>query len=231
ETAARFARDGVLCVESLLPADRLAWLREAFAAPLEHGDGRRAGVRGLLESMCPQADAVRALAVSPEVHGFAAALIGPDAVAVRGTLFDKSPEANWGVPWHRDERLELAGRVESSFWQEWKRSEGRWTARPPQEFLLKMVAVRVHLDDCGPGAGPLRVRLGSHRTERDDAGRAVACVTPAGGAVAMCPAALHASGWAEFPQPGGRRRVIHLEYGPPDLPYGGRWRHQLRPDD
>ncbi|MFH5806896.1 phytanoyl-CoA dioxygenase family protein, partial [Alienimonas sp. DA493] len=244
--AEAFARDGAWCVPDLLPAEPLAALRAAFAAPLDHEDGRRAGVRGLLDPRrFPQAAAVRALAVRPEVWGLAAELIGPDAVAVRATLFDKSPGANWGVMWHRDERVELADRVASPPWTAWKRADGRWTARPPHEFLLKMVALRVHLDDCGPDAGPLRVRPGSHRlaapAAAGDAGEAVgganvgggaerACVVPAGGAVAMCPATLHASGWARFSGAGTkRRRVIHLEYAPPVPPGGARWPHALRP--
>ncbi|WP_171185412.1 phytanoyl-CoA dioxygenase family protein [Alienimonas chondri] len=235
--AETFARDGVLCVDRLLPTAALEPVRTAFADPIDQQDGRRAGVRGLLDpERCTRAAAVRALAGREEVWGLAAALIGPDAVAVRATLFDKSPDANWGVPWHRDERLEVADRVPSSLWTDWKRADGRWTARPPREFLLKMVAIRVQLDDGGGDAGPLRVRPGSHRSleadhaGEDHAGEERTCIIPAGGAVAMCPAALHASGWAEFSANGAsRRRVIHIEYGPSRLPGDARWRYALRP--
>ncbi len=148
---------------------------------------------------------------------------------MRATLFDKSAEANWGVPWHRDERVELAGPVDDPPWEDWKRADGRWTARPPRDFLLKMVAVRVHLDDCGPDAGPLRVLPGSHR---GPGGLERRCDVPAGGAVAMCPAILHASGWADFSETtNARRRVIHFEYAPSNPPGGARWPHALRPAD
>ena len=142
---------------------------------------------------------------------------------MRATLFDKSAAANWAVPWHRDERLALAEPVDSPEWTDWKRADGVWTARPPWGFLLKTLAVRVHLDDCGPANGPLRVRPGSHRGPGGDP---VSPPVAAGGAVVMSPAVLHASGKATEP---GRRRVIHIEYGPPDPPGGARWRHALRP--
>ncbi len=220
--AAAFARDGALVVPDLLPSAALEALRDAFAEPVGPDPHRRGGLRGLFDWSPP----TRALAVRPEVWGLAAGLIGPEAVAVRATLFDKSPDANWAVPWHRDERVELTEPVDSPEWRAWKRLGDRWTAFAPRDFLLKMVAVRVRLDDCGPRGGALRVLAGSHRGE---AGDEILCDGPAGGAVALCPPALHASGRADFDEAATpRRRVIHLEYAPPTPPGGARWPHALR---
>jgi ectoine hydroxylase-related dioxygenase (phytanoyl-CoA dioxygenase family) len=88
-----------------------------------------------------------------------------------------------------------------------------------------MVTVRLHLDDCGPDNGPLRVIPGSHTALlRDDAlaarvaaGPEVACTAPAGGAVVMRPMILHASSPARSP---AHRRVVHIEYAP-DQPLDG----------
>lgn len=38
-----------------------------------------------------------------------------------------------------------------------------WQVQPPSEVLENMIAVRVHLDDCGMDHCPLRVIPGSHR--------------------------------------------------------------------
>lgn len=223
----RFRRDGVLVVPGLLPTAATAGLRDLFRDP---GPAARGGVRHLFDRFSE----VKTVAASPAVWGLAMELIGDGSagggpVAVRATLFDKTAAANWTVPWHRDERFAFAGPVESPDLTAWKRADGVWTAKPTRAFLLRTVAVRLHLDDCGPGNGPLRVELGSHRTAGADPGAGMMeCVVAAGGAVAMCPAVRHASGKATAP---GRRRVIHIEYAPAAAPGGAAWRHALRPAD
>ena len=37
----------------------------------------------------------------------------------------------------------------------WGQKAGVWQVQPPPEILAAMVAVRIHLDDCGPENGPL----------------------------------------------------------------------------
>ena len=92
-----------------------------------------------------------------------------------------------------------------------------------------MLTVRVHLDDCGAGQGPLRVLPGSHDGGRLDADStrgwldredAVSCLVPQGGVVMIRPLLLHASSAATEP---ARRRVIHLEYAVDALPGGVEW--------
>ena len=102
---------------------------------------------------------------------------------------------------------------------------------PRPDYLERMVTLRLHLDDCGPQSGPMRVLPGSHTNGKLD-DRAAAtwsaragelafdCVVPAGGVVVMRPLLLHASasGTTE-----GHRRVIHLEYAAESLPDGLEW--------
>jgi len=101
--------------------------------------------------------------------------------------------------------------------------------QPPAPVLESLVAVRAHLDDSGPDSGPLRVVPGSHRHGRlsADAARAmredrgeVACIAARGEAIAMRPLLLHSSSKARARS---RRRVLHILFGPPDLPCGLRW--------
>jgi ectoine hydroxylase-related dioxygenase (phytanoyl-CoA dioxygenase family) len=92
-----------------------------------------------------------------------------------------------------------------------------------------MLAVRVHLDDCGPENGALRVLPGSHREGRlsdadVDRWRAevpeLLCAARAGDALLMRPLLLHASSAAVSP---AHRRVLHFEFGAGNLPAGLEW--------
>jgi ectoine hydroxylase-related dioxygenase (phytanoyl-CoA dioxygenase family) len=97
-----------------------------------------------------------------------------------------------------------------------------------------MLALRVHLDDCGPDNGPLRVIPGSHASgwvdEHVDAWRQrvpeFTCQVRLGGVLAMRPLLLHASGAAANPS---HRRVIHIEFAHQDLPGGLEWNQRIGP--
>ena len=104
--------------------------------------------------------------------------------------------------------------------------------QPPISVLERMVAVRVHLDDCGADNGPVRVLPGSHRAGRLRAAEIagwrqriaeVSCIVPRGGLLVMRPLLLHASSPARRP---GHRRVIHIEYAATNLHSGLEWFEQ-----
>jgi ectoine hydroxylase-related dioxygenase (phytanoyl-CoA dioxygenase family) len=127
-----------------------------------------------------------------------------DMVPVKVTLFDKTTASNWHVQWHQDRVIKTASsRLE-----------------PPAEVLRQMLAVRVHLDDCGPDNGPLSVIPGSHRLGKlhDEeiahvvaAGPIVELHVPRGALILMRPLLLHASSSAHTPS---HRRVLHIELAP-----------------
>lgn len=100
---------------------------------------------------------------------------------------------------------------------------------PPPAVLDGMVALRVHLDDCGESSGPLRVPPGSHGAGRLDAAAIarrrrdvaeVVCAVPRGGVLAFRPLLPHASSAATRPH---HRRVVHLEFAVAELPGGLAW--------
>ncbi|HSZ56358.1 MAG TPA: phytanoyl-CoA dioxygenase family protein [Tepidisphaeraceae bacterium] len=99
--------------------------------------------------------------------------------------------------------------------------------------LAVMLTVRLHLDDCGPDNGPLKVIAGSHRSrilsqQRIEQQLATApardCCVERGGVVLMRPLLLHASSSATQ---SGHRRVVHLEYAASSLPQGLEWAEQV----
>ncbi len=161
--------------------------------------------------------------------GLVRGVLGPGAFAVRGLLFDKTPTANWGVPWHQDLTIAIKRRVEAPGFGPWTVKGGVPHVRPPVEVLERMVTIRLHLDDVDSENGPLLVVPGSHRQGRLnvassqewlDKNCAQACLVSRGGVLMMRPLLLHASS----PSNGSaHRRVVHLEYATGPLPFGLEW--------
>ena len=171
-----------------------------------------------------------ALARQLLTHPAIVAIAGPDAVAVQCTLFDKSPARNWLVAWHQDLSLPMAQRVEAPGWHGWSIKHGVHFAQPPATDLARVLAVRLHLDDCGPNDGALRVSPATHTlgvltgdalTAARQHHGAHLCTALAGDALLLRPLLLHASSKSSS---GRQRRVLHLVLAPRDLPPGLQWR-------
>ena len=213
--------DGYVVVERLFSAGILDNLKAVFAntdtARSERG-GEMFGARNILA--IPEVQAIAQSSRLPHVDGMR---------AVRGIFFDKTPAANWPVAWHQDLTLALAARHDTEGWTNWTVKRGVVHAQAPPEVLARMATVRLHLDDCPEDNGPLRVLPRSHangilgrdeiaaRTKSDE--RTI--TAKAGDALFMRPLLLHASSPAKRP---AHRRVLHLEFAPPDLlPDGLDW--------
>ena len=214
---------GWLVTDPVVPRDVL----DALIAELEPGaltGAGRGGVRNLLD-----AATVQALARSGAVRAVAEAALGSGCGAVRGLLFDKTPVANWKVAWHQDLAIAVRARRDAPGYGPWSEKAGVPHVHAPAALLERMVAIRVHLDDCGPDNGPLRVLPGSHRAGRLGAGdiaawkarvEPVTCVAARGGLLALRPLVLHASSPARSP---AHRRVVHLEFAAAPLGDGLQW--------
>ena len=200
----------------------------ALAADLEPLSGA-GNARNLLD--LPPA---LALARHPALRRLAESVLGPGCAAVRGLLFDKTPQSNWKVPWHQDLTVALRGQSEADGFGPWSVKGGVVHAHAPVAVLESMLAVRIHLDDCGPDNGPVRLLSGTHalgklsgaKIDRLAAARpAELGVAGAGAVLAFRPLILHASSAATSP---GRRRVVHLEFVRGGvLPAGLAWRWEV----
>jgi len=214
-----FDQAGFAVIADVLAEEACA--RIARLVPSSDGPGSR----HLLEQpWC--ADIARAIRRHPRV----AALIPAAHAAVQCIRFEKSASTNWLVALHQDLGIPVAARVEHPELAGWSEKDGVLHVQPPVALLQQLIAVRLHLDDCGVDDGPLRVVPGSHRLGRLDPGAAlrcraehgeVACVATRGSVMAMRPLLLHASSRATG---GSRRRVLHFVFGPRVLPHGLRWR-------
>jgi len=171
---------------------------------------------------------VRELAASRVVKPLIDSLFGKESFAVRGILFNKTPDANWKVVWHQDRTIAVRERREVAEFGAWSIKAGVQHVQPPACLMSTMIAIRLHLDESRESNGPLRVIPGSHRagylSNADiDSWRgrpSVTCIVPRGGAILMRPLLLHASSSSSKPEP---RRVIHLEFAADDLPGGLQW--------
>lgn len=209
--------------EALSDRDVDALLRAIEPLDRDLEEAARGGLRDALR----RSPAIREVVEHAAVRDAVRTVLGGGAFAVRGILFDKRPNANWKVPWHRDRTIAVRERRDAPGFGPWSVKGGTPHVQPPIEVLERMLAVRVHLDPCGAENGPLRVLPGTHREGRlksDDvpaAGRdEVACEVPRGGILLMRPLLLHASSSARSP---ARRRVLHLDFAAFELGHGLEW--------
>lgn len=219
EASRRFQQSGFAVIADVLAAEEC----EAIARRVpSSGDP---GGRHLLE-----ADWCVEIAAAIRRHPRVAELIPSDHVAVQCLWFEKSVATNWLVALHQDLGIPVAARSEDPALSGWSEKAGVLHVQPPMALLEQLVALRLHLDDCGEDDGPLRVVPGSHRLGRLDPEAAsrcraeqgeVACVAARGSVMAMRPLLLHASSRATGDS---QRRVLHFVFGPRELPHGLRWR-------
>jgi hypothetical protein len=211
-------QDGFVVVPGVLDVAEVERLCVAL------GPAKGAGRRGLMSW-----PAVAELALSARLLDLVRPHLPAGPRPVRALYFDKSPDANWLVPWHQDLTLAVRERVEAPGFGPWSVKEGVPHVQPPVALLERMLAVRLHLDAADAANGALRVLPGTHR-----AGRLAAksiqqlraeraehlCEAAAGDALLMRPLLLHASTRSESPR---HRRVLHIEFAAFHLPDKLRW--------
>ena len=208
---------------ALLPALLQTGPLDEIARSLEPWLQDAVGSRNLLAH--PQC---RDMAAQLKTQLVEAGLLDGASIAVQCTLFDKTADRNWLVALHQDTSIPASVSPPDAAMPV-AIKEGEPYVQPPVAVLESLLAVRVHLDDCGIDAGPLRVVPGSHRAGRlgDPEAQAmresrgeVTCIAARGDALAMRPLLLHASSRARTPV---RRRVLHFLFGPQRLPHGLVW--------
>ena len=121
-------------------------------------DTKHPGERNLLD--IPM---IKRLARSEAIYNLARSVLGDNCFAVRGILFNKTEESNWKVTWHQDCVIAVASRSEIPDWGAWSIKAGVHHVRPTSNIMSRMLAVRIHLDDCNADNGALRAVPGSHR--------------------------------------------------------------------
>ena len=226
---AEIDRDGFVVIQSVFSTDVIDRLVEEVGIVAANEFTRRRagkvfGIRNVL-NVLPFA---RELSNSPLIRSFVTPILGVNAKVVRGTYFDEPEEANWKVPWHQDLTIALRQRRNVAGYGPWSIKAGIPHVQPPVSILENILTVRLHLDHTDEWNGALRVRPGSHKYGRLNAGdieswkqRPQIIVSVAkGGVMLMRPLLLHASSVAQNPQ---HRRVLHFDFSSSDLPDGLEW--------
>jgi Phytanoyl-CoA dioxygenase (PhyH) len=188
-------------------------------------DGKMYAARNLLSTVLK----VGEFAGAPEIRSLVQGILGNAAFPVRGILFDKVPGANWHVAWHQDQIIPVAQRREVAGFTSWSVKKGVPHVRPPISVLERMLALRIHLDECNAENGTLKVIPSSHKlgllTDNQIeqmvlTSDPIVCEAGRGAVLAMRPLLLHASAPATSPL---HRRVVHLEFAIDLLPGGLEW--------
>lgn len=158
--------------------------------------------------------------------------LDPTAVPVRAVSFNKSENANWGVPWHQDRVIAVSGKVETEGYQNWTEKSGTWHCEPPLSVLENMLFVRVHLDDADKSNGAMEIAVGSHAAgfvpsalaeETAKAYPNEVCAAARGDVLVLKMLTLHASKPATA-QTG--RRVVRIDLSSQSLPKPLSWAMQ-----
>ncbi|KCZ60922.1 phytanoyl-CoA dioxygenase family protein [Hyphomonas chukchiensis] len=152
------------------------------------------------------------------------------AKPVRLVAFDKSADANWGVPWHQDRVIAVRERQDLEGYGAWVKKDGFWHCEPPINILQSMFFVRVHLDAADNSNGCLELAQGMHTLGRIASDRAGEIATSA--PVEMCHARrgdllfvkalmLHRS--SSSTTSGEHRRALRIDYSSEQLPSRLEW--------
>jgi len=223
-------RDGFAILRHAVPQELLNLLTQLCEAVGTRPEATRRGdsvygIRMLL-SLSPE---IRTVVSDSPFIDWAKDICGERAQAVSSVYFDKTPDANWPVPWHQDQLIRVRESRPVAGFESRPVKDGIVHMLPPVELSNQILAMRIHLDDATATHGALRVIPGSHHqgrvsneqlaelTSRSDT---VTCDVRAGDVMLMRPLLLHASSRCEQP---GHRRVIHIEYAGFDLPGGLKW--------
>jgi ectoine hydroxylase-related dioxygenase (phytanoyl-CoA dioxygenase family) len=227
-----FQRDGYQLIKGAVAEGPISeWLRAASRRMETASEGQvtRHGepyaMRGIV-AHCPYIAACIRETILPRLIR---PILGRGAKLVRSLLLDKTPENNWGVPWHRDLTIAVKDKGEAQGFSGWREKGEGWYVEPPFELLRQMATVRVHLDDCLIDDGPLSVVPGSHDwpalpwesvVDRAKTAAPVEVHAHHGDALLMRPLLVHSSQRAQKPK---HRRVLHLEFCAEKLPGGLEW--------
>ncbi len=216
---ASLAVDGFVVVRQVIDGSALEVLRERFSQNARERPGARNF--DLSRDIPP--------AISDGLTALANSLAGRPMRPARILFFDKTPASNWFVPWHQDRTVAVKQKYVLDGFGPWSVKEGVTHVEPPVAILQDMLTLRLFVDDCDAGNGPLEIACGSHRRGRLEGAEVKKVATDseifvatgrAGDVLAMSLLAVHCSKRSVSP---AHRRVLHIDYAAHDLPAPLAW--------
>jgi hypothetical protein len=213
-------REGAQLIKAALSARQLRELESVLGAqPTDHAGVRLFGIPALRPFLCSDGP----------VGKIPALVLGPNSLAIRAVLFDKSAEQNWSLGWHQDRTIAVRERIDVDGFGPWSVKSGTIHVEPPFELLAGMLTVRVHLDPVSTTNAPLLIAPGSQKRGRIPTEQIpdvvhqcgiIQCLAEAGDVWLYATPILHASNRASEPL---HRRVLQVDYAAGELPSGLEW--------
>ena len=116
---------------------------------------RRQSAVYAIRNLLDVAPSIIQLVNSPKIRALVIALLDEKAIAVRATLFDKTRDANWLVPWYQDLTICVKERLEVPGFGPWTVKAGCITfslqssfSRECLQFVFTSTLVRNTTDRC-----------------------------------------------------------------------------------
>ncbi|MBI2191264.1 MAG: phytanoyl-CoA dioxygenase family protein [Planctomycetes bacterium] len=225
-----FRERGYLVVENVVSPTEVQVLREALGTLERDGDRKDVALSwsgeylSLIRDVPRRRGPLARLLQHPRLLGLVEQLVGGRVRVTGGLMMDKPPGGDWEIGWHQDSGIYVAqippGEPEDI-------RGGIPVLRTKGLELRRNVSARVALDPATAETGALYVVPGSHREnlgkgdhvkERFASEKGVIAHQLAGSVLFYCPLTLHRSEKMTAP---GRRRILHLQYGPLDLTLPG----------
>ena len=226
---AQFHEEGYVVVDDVLDAGALDTLcatldeleaRDTDHESIERGGGHIVTIHGLPLQQGPLS---RVLQYQPVVELLERLSDAPVQIT-GGVLLDKHPDHNWDIGWHPDNGIYVHAIPEGAP----EDIRGGLPVYSTLEMeLARNVSCRLALDPAGLDSGGLWVLPKSHlenhgaagdAKERFAAEKGVLAAQAPGSALCFRPLLLHRTEKMTAP---GRRRILHLQYGPNDLQLPG----------
>src|SRR5580692_1629714 len=131
------AENGFAVFAEIFSEQEIESLLAGLQSVFDDADGRRrGGKRNLLTH-----PSILALATCGSLRNLIEPVLGEKWRPVRAILFDKTPQANWKVPWHQDLSIAVSEKVEVDGYGPWSVKAGIPHVQPPVDVLNQMVAV------------------------------------------------------------------------------------------
>ena|ERR1700722_10235388 len=228
-TTSSFKNEGYLHIDNVFTAAETQALADAVEELRSGAVARKRGSGTFaLRHLLKEVPVVQEMASSQRLLDLVRPILGNAAFAVRAVFLDNAPDALWFTHWHQDLNIAVKKRVDVPDFGPWSVKSGTLHVQPRVDILSRMVALRIHLDECHADDGALLVLPGSqaqgvltgkvleHWTGH---GKEVALPAAAGDVLLLRPLLLHRSA----PCVASNRRIVHIEYAAETLPDGLEW--------
>ena len=97
------------------------------------------GLRNLTDVVPEAADLMRNENLTRVVR----AILERNPFMVRATLFDKTPDANWGVFWHQDLSIAVQAKHKLHGYSPWTKKAGVHCVQPPIEIMQQLSLIHI----------------------------------------------------------------------------------------